>query len=324
MINTPSLITINNMKQFLLFITILAFCCQSTYSQAGIGVYYESDPQGNYKFYCKNANYCNYLVEITLPQVINLRSSVSFPFTKEVKPGNTFLFELRIERVETFSTFNYTTKYFKGCINPDVLTNFTYLLPIKPGNATEAFELKYLRIGAQQSEPKDWYVIGLKTNYRDTVYAARRGIVSSLRDSAQLKLSDYTYSSEENYLELYHDDCSFGMYEVLSRIFLKLGQKVEAGDPIGLAGGGNYTSGAHIRFSVSYNHEELLSNNSNGGKKKVLYNAYVPLNFYTKESGSTRLVYGNKYTSEHPDSLIIQEMSKRELTKWNKHKSLDL
>lgn len=306
------------MKHFFFIVISILFSCHCSYSQEKIEITYERDAQGNYKFYSNNLNFCNYIVEITFSSIVNLQSSNSNPFVKEVSPGKTFLFELKSSNTQLSSNFNYTYRYFKGCINPTVKNDFTYLLPIKPGNGTEAFMLTYFRINEQQPEAKDWYAIGLKMNLGDTVYAARRGIVSHVRDTAHLKLSGYSYTSEENYLEIYHDDCSFGTYQVLDKIFLNPGEKVEAGDPIGLVGGKNYTMGPHVRFLVSYNYQDMVSNKKEGEKGKKFYNAYVPLYFHTKESGKIRLEYGIKYTSEHPDSLIIQEMNKREIKKWNK------
>ena len=40
--------------------------------------------------------------------------------------------------------------------------------------------------------------------------------------------------------------------------------------------------------------------------------------FYTKEKKNVTLNVGENYTSIHPDSLIIQEMTKRQIKKWQK------
>jgi murein DD-endopeptidase MepM/ murein hydrolase activator NlpD len=95
------------------------------------------------------------------------------------------------------------------------------------------------------------------------------------------------------------------------------GQEVEAGDPIGIAGGEKYTSGAHLRFFVYYRDPQPKAT-SNGEPGRKLRWAYVTPVFYTKENANNVLTPGNNYTSEKPVEIITQEMTKGELKKWMK------
>lgn len=309
------------MRNYFLIAILFTFYFSDSFSQDIIEVNYEVDSRGYYNFYCNNNDYCNYIVEIFFTNITNLNFRVNFPYRVEVSPGRNYLFELGPGKPNIYSTFKYNYKCIKGCINPKVNLNFTYLLPIGIGKETEPFEISYLRMNARDPEPKDFYAIGLKVRYGDTVYAARRGTVTGIRDTAKLQLSNYIYSSNDNFIEINHNDCSFGSYQIFSQIFVKLGQKVEAGDPIGLAGGDKYSSEPHIRFWVYYNYEQQFDIKNKDGSNRTLYWAYVPLIFYTKENKNIKLVYGNKYTSEHPDSLITQEMTKRQIKKWEKSKN---
>jgi len=307
---------LDNMKYSLFYFFICI--CSAAFSQARVDVQYEEDTEGKYKFYCINENYCNYTIEIFFEDFSNFKKDIQIPYKTEVQYGRNYLFTLETLDPTKCSTFKYNYTYIKGCINPKINRDFTYLLPVGIGKTTETFNIEYLNINKKDPEPKDFYAIGFKTNIGDTIFAARRGIVTSIRDTANLNLSDYAYSSEDNYIEIYHKDCSFGQYQVLKKPLVSLGQEVEAGDPIAIAGGEKYISGSHVRFEVYYNFEQQLKVKNKDGSNIKIYWAYVPLFFYTKEENKVRLNFRQKYISEHPDSIIIQEMTKRQLKKWKK------
>lgn len=151
-------------------------------------------------------------------------------------------------------------------------------------------------------------------NACDTIFAARRGVVSEVRDTSTLALSDYVYASDDNYMEIFHKDCTFGRYEVFKKSLVEPGQEIEAGDPIAIAGGEHYTTGSHVRFSVIY-----LNQSQNENKTERIHSwAYVPLFFFTAENENGPLIYGCTYTCVKPESVITQEFTKRELKKWRK------
>ncbi len=293
--------------------------CFFSFSQNPIEISYSQDSRGFYIFKCENHDYCNYTVTVDFAEISNLRANTMLPFTTVVKPGMNDLLELRPVTDNHLTAFKLSYSYMKGCINPDVNLDYIYLLPIGKGKETQIFGFEYLSINAKDPEPKNWYAAGFKMAWRDTVFAARRGTVTSMRDTTILKLSDYGYSSDDNYIEIAHDDCSFGMYEVLSGVLVRLGQRVEAGEPIGLAGGEKYVMGSHIRLSVKYSIEEQVLLNDNTTVKR--YWAFIPMIFCTRENKHTRLSAGNKYTCIKPDSVVTQEMSKQQLKKWGKNKN---
>lgn len=313
------------MKRIILTVLLFLFTLNSLISQNIIDTEYSLDENnGYYTFSCINHDLCNYIVEINFSYLGNLKSDVFLPYKGEVRPGRNRLFQLKPINSFAPTSFNYSYSYCKGCIDPNVNLNFIYLLPIRTGKETEVFELKYAKVNPQEIEPKDWYMVGFKMNYQDTIYAARRGTVISLRDTAKLKLSGYRCSTEDNFIEILHDDCSIGNYQVLSRVLVKLGQAVNAGDPIGIAGGEKYSNGYQVRFFVNYNYEQKKPLKNNDRSSIKTSQAFIPLVFYTKGNKANKLIYGNTYTSDHPDSLIILEMSKREIKKWLKNKNTSL
>jgi hypothetical protein len=293
------------------------------FCQKMIDVKYEKDNFGDYIFYGINNDYCNYTLEITFNLLTNLQSTTFLPYKDIIRPGSNYLFKLTKVNSREKPSFDYKFIYHKGCYNNKVDQDFVYLLPIASNKESKIFKINY--IGSKylgEVEPKDWFGVGFRMQYGDTVYAARRGIVTEIRDTAKQTGSNLSYSKSENFIEVYHSDCTFGKYEAIkdSGALVKLGERVEAGQPIGLAGGDKYRTGPHIRFYVYYHFDQQVKKINGDETDRIRHWAYVPLVFWTKDNKNTKLVYGNTYVSEHPDSLIIQEMSKREIKKWRKNK----
>jgi hypothetical protein len=291
-----------------------------------IYVHWIKNNRGEYEFFCDNRSFSDYTVEINFSEFINLQGNVAFPARIEVPPGiNKPLFILRKSILGSASHFQYRHKSWKGCPSPKIDTGFAYLLPIAPGKAARVSELNSLAEEyGNEAPPKDWYSLSMHVQAGDTVYAARRGRVTNTREHADLQDSGYSYSSEDNYIEIEHNDCTFGKYSVFrdDAIFVHPGDWVEAGQPMGIAGGDKYASGPQVRFSVFYHLEQDVLDKDGNSTGKTRHWAYVPLYFWTKDNGKMRLISRSTYIADHPDDLVTQEMSKREAKKWKeKHKT---
>jgi Peptidase family M23 len=291
-----------------------------------IYIHWIKNNRGEYEFFCDNRSFSDYTVEISFSEYINLQSNVSFPAKIEVPPGlNRSLFILRKAMLGSASHFEYRHKSYKGCPSPKIDTGFTYLLPVGPGKSARIAELtSFAADFGNEAPPKDYYCLGIHVQPGDTIYAARRGRVTNTREHADLQDSGYRYSSNDNYIEIEHNDCTFGKYSVLrdDAIFVHPGDWVEAGQPIGIAGGDKYASGSQVRFSVFYHLEQDILDKDGNSTGKTRQWADVPLYFWTKDNGKMRLVNRSTYVADHPDDLVTQEMSKKEAKKWKeKHKT---
>ena len=311
------------MKPFYLFLTFL-FCHYFIVpAQQIIEVKYETDTKGNYKFVCENRGYCSYIVEVNFTELQNLRADSKVPFVGTVRPGNNALFTLIKENTTLASNFRFNYRYVKGCLKPNVNFGFAYLLPVAPDKEVLTQEMDYfLKRYRDDPAPENWYAISIKMNAGDTVYASRRGTVTEVKDDAFLKESGYNMASGDNSVEICQDDCSFARYQVLKdkSVFVKVGQFIEAGDPIAIVGGEKYVAGPHLRFCVYYTiDKEAFMDYDKADRRSRL--AYVPVQFWTKTNGKLKLTNNNKYISEHPRELITQEMSKRELKRWTEKHS---
>ncbi|HEY4965181.1 MAG TPA: M23 family metallopeptidase, partial [Puia sp.] len=137
----------------------------------------------------------------------------------------------------------------------------------------------------------------------DTIYAARKGVVTELQDQSGANDAGQISVSSENYIEIVQADCSFARYGILKKnsALVKPGLTVKAGQPIGLVGGDAFGRGSDLRFSVYYYQEETAASQT-GGRH------YIIPQIWTKKNGKGRLKHGVVYISEFPASVLNQEM----------------
>ena len=78
--------------------------------------------------------------------------------------------------------------------------------------------------------------MNIEMNEGDTIYASRSGLVSF--DEMKMIMTGYKQSKKENYdISVMHKDCTFATYGIVKKSFVKDGDYVVAGMPIGLAKG---------------------------------------------------------------------------------------
>jgi murein DD-endopeptidase MepM/ murein hydrolase activator NlpD len=320
------------MKNAFLITAVFFSCNFSLFAQRLIEVNYDVDKQRNFNFYCRNNAFCNYILEFNFSTLENVKPDHALPYRGMVKPGINKLLKLSKENASAAFQFKYAMGYAKGCINPKVDTGFTYILPIGLGRETQVYVMENSQQtnsresaeggNAQQTIPgsKNWYLIRMRMKPGDTIFAARRGMVTEVDDRSNLNDSGGSSIGSENYVEIVHGDCSFGKYGILRKgsALVKPGQFVEVGAPIGLVGGDKYGRGSEIRFSVHYNVE--ADDTQNGGSNSKIYWEYAPLKFWTKNNGKVSLRHGGNYLSERPPAILQQEIKKPEEKKGKKRK----
>jgi hypothetical protein len=292
--------------QKIIFFGFLFLFVSYSYAQRILELRYEEDAQGNYTFFANNRAFCNYILEVNFTSLDNAVCDQPLPFRAEIKPGNSKLFKLSKVNASNPMQFKYQTANHKGCLYAQADTSFVYLLPISVGKEAQAYVMDNGKSPAGEDEAKNWYVIRIKMNPGDTIYSARRGMVTEVDDKDGTNDAGKGSIGSENFVEINHADCSFGRYGVLRKgsALVHAGQFVEAGTPIGIVGGDKFGRGSEVRFSVYYHIEEDFS-----GKKKD-YWVYILLNFWIRLSGKGKLKQGGTYISEWPLQIRNQELKK--------------
>ena len=285
------------MKKACLFLFLLISL--GVNAQRAIDIGYTMDGQGRYIFTVNNKAYCPYIVHIDFPILDNLRCDHGLPYDVEVKPGAGQLVVLTPIDKSKDTKMNYKTGNRKGLMNPVVNPNFTYLLPTAPGQETQAYRIPNAQgAGSKPGGQDSGYSVRLRAKPGDTIYAARRGVVTVLDVSNSENDAGVNTTTNWNYIEIYHADGSFAEYGIVKKdgALVKPGQTVEAGAPIGLVGGDQYGRGSEIRFSVSY--------------YPGVAGTQIPLQVWTKGNGKGPLKQGSFYTSEFTKALLTAEKAK--------------
>jgi len=286
------------MRSTAVFLFFFLFSVPALFAQRIVDVSYTTDQQGNYHFTCNNKAFCTYVLRVELPTMKNLKSDHPVPFEAEVKPGFNQLFVLSPVSKTEDTQVGFKASNRKGCMQPVVNPDFVYLLPIGQGIQTQAFRINAVHSTGQDSA----YTVRLKMNIDDTIFSARRGIVTAVDVSNTENDAGATTTGSWNYVEIVHADCSFGQYGVFKKdgAFVKPGQQVEAGTPLGLVGGDRYGRGSDVRFTVVYPGQQ--------GNTQI-----APV-FWTKGNGKGRLRQGATYTSEFPKTILTLESAKKPTT----------
>lgn len=282
-------------KAVLLLFTLAALGARA---QKIIDISYNVDPQGRYVFTANNKAFCTYVLRIDFPTLDNLRADHSLPYEVELKPGPAKIMTLSPIEKGKDTKLNYKSTNRKGLLHPVVNPNFTYLLPTGPGIETQAYRIPNKPAGSTPGGQDSGYSVRLRAKPGDTIYAARRGVVSAVDASNTENDAGASTTTQWNYVEIFHADGSFAEYGILKKdgALIKSGQTVEAGAPVGIVGGDQYGRGSEIRFSVSY--------------YSGVPNTQIPLVFWTKGNGKGQLKQGAFYTSEFTKALLTAETAK--------------
>jgi Peptidase family M23 len=282
-----------------------------------VEVEYSQKNNNEYNFSYKNLNNCDYTLKIEFSELRGLECSSSLPFLGSVPAGLGNLFTLKpMLNSQIGPSFQFGYKYQKGRLLNKPPKPFIYLLPFSKNEARKAYYPQNILEMINGKKVDNFYSLSFQMRKGDTIFAARRGMVSELKSTFEAQNDGVWFSSETNFVEIFHQDGTFGRYNRFKKgtLLVEEGQLVEAGQPLGIVTDDVFEGQIVMQFSLTY-----LS------KAKAFDNAVYPFDFvvptfYTKDNPSgTTLQNGTSYNSDWPESIIVQEMSKRELKKRNAH-----
>jgi hypothetical protein len=243
---------------------------------------------GKFYFYANNTSLYPLWIKVEC-KLTNMIFSKMLPFEEFVFPGKSTLFFL--EPQDKNQTYSYDFKYSSRIGNPYNKYNdkIIYLIPLKPGKKTSIFKDKLYQ-----------NCFTFSTTSGDSIYASRKGFICGTPKLDDGKGGRSQYSISNN-LEIMHNDGSFGIYSNLNpeKIFVQSGQNVNTGDLIGIA------MSEYINFYIF----------KLNGQSKI---EYIPIIFYINEDGYSVLTPDKEYLVNHPDAVIEQEMTKKQIKKRKK------
>jgi murein DD-endopeptidase MepM/ murein hydrolase activator NlpD len=296
------------MKTYLL---LALFSIQSIYlfGQQDIEVTAETKPDQSVVFWCKNNTSAGYHVSLEFPRLTN--ASISSPINKNVPPGISQMALLRPINNNSGVGYQYKYKYFRGYINPKIKEDQVYLLPVKTGNTTIISTAQLSNYFGKKTK-ENFYAMCFSAEDGDTVYASRTGTIS--RIGVEDNVSNHPLFKEyrTEFIEFFHADGTFTKYFWLEKDsgFVKIGQKIIAGDPIGIVSHSGPQK--QIGLTAYYLDKDLIWSND-----YVVYNefaCYKP-KFIFNDMQTGYLEPKTSYVAVKPDHIITCELSKSEVKK---------
>lgn len=110
--------------------------------------------------------------------------------------------------------------------------------------------------GFSHNDPQNRYAVDFAADVGTPVLAARGGVVMQVEsDFEKAGLNREKYGGRANFVRILHDDGTMALYAHLKSegALVRTGQRVRAGQQIGLSGNTGFTSGPHLHFVVQVN-----------------------------------------------------------------------
>ncbi|MCF7222525.1 peptidoglycan DD-metalloendopeptidase family protein [Marilutibacter chinensis] len=105
-------------------------------------------------------------------------------------------------------------------------------------------------------DPQNLYAVDFAAPIGTPVLAAREGMVMQVEsDFDHAGLNMEKYGGRANFIRILHDDGTMALYAHLREegVHVRVGQRVRAGQVIGLSGNTGFTTGPHLHFVVQVN-----------------------------------------------------------------------
>lgn len=110
--------------------------------------------------------------------------------------------------------------------------------------------------GFSHNDSQNRYAVDFAADIGTPVLAARDGVVMQVEnDFAKAGLNRERYGGRANFIRILHDDGTMALYAHLREegALVRVGQRVRAGQQIGLSGNTGFTTGPHLHFVIQVN-----------------------------------------------------------------------
>lgn len=201
----------------------------------------------------KNTHVCELTVTITEKQA----SPILIPETTYViKPQDSVMGLVYIpvvfkDSIQDFESSNYFAMRlnFGRRIPQDSITDYRYELPFTKGKKYKV--IQGFNGNFTHNKLTSRYAIDFKIPVGDTIVAARSGKIINTKDEFK-EHGGAEFTKKANEIAIMHDDGTVAYYVHLDYkgIFVSVGERVEAGQPIGIAGWTGYSTTPHLHFVV--------------------------------------------------------------------------
>ena len=231
-------------------------------------------------------------------QLENLEADRGLPMVLTI-PGSRTVQPLRLAVRDEYARWGYRfdARWIMGTLAAQHEDAATYMLPFDRGAAWLVGQGYNGRTTHQNK-----FALDFDMPEGTMVRAAREGVVIETEDRFRVGGPDESLKTRANFVKVQHDDGTVGNYVHLRHrgVRVRTGQRVRAGDPIGVSGNTGFTTGPHLHFEV-YGIDEDLERRT------------LPVQFLTVD-GRQPLVEGRVYAN--PASPREQPRATRRPRGW--------
>jgi murein DD-endopeptidase MepM/ murein hydrolase activator NlpD len=214
-------------------------------------VYWEEGSKGQITFFADNPEVIPQWVEVEFSELKNMQPSQPGPFIFSVKAHSkkAELFNLKPAKNSGYN-FKTATRILPGK-GPDARhqDSHLYLLPFAHG---KKYQLGQPYFGSATHTKPNPYALDFNMDSGSIICAARDGVVIDVKQDSNIGGPSPRFAKHGNHVTIYHDDGTFANYAHLKKngALVKKGQRVTAGQNIGLSGNTGQSSGPHLHFEV--------------------------------------------------------------------------
>lgn len=238
------------------FFWALAACfyCQACFAEQTYPFSVENEKEGDgHRIVARNNGPSPVSVVVSLTNSAYISSDRPFPIVAVVPPNGGILYLAHIRAAMSGVGYTFSTKqtWILGDYNAGHSPDALYRLPY-PDGAT-------FRIGQSpggpittHNTPESRFAVDIPMPEGTPVLAARDGVVIHAEANQVYGAQIPDMMSKANEVKIQHVDGSIAVYAHLAHggVYAYPGQRVRAGDQIGLAGSTGYSSGPHLHFAV--------------------------------------------------------------------------
>lgn len=205
--------------------------------------------RGSFGLVARNSCHVPVFVELSIPEIDNLRPSEELPARFSVPADSTRrLLTLYVIDSRAGSRYSAASALIFGEKLPAPDPSFRYDFPFggdEPRRLVQGVD------GGITHENLSRYAFDFGVPVGTPVLAARGGTVLQVLDGFPEGGFDPKYANQVNLVTVLHDDGTIGRYgHFSSGIAVREGQIIAAGDFLGSSGNSGYSQGPHVHFEV--------------------------------------------------------------------------